>query len=65
MMSRRRSRSPSRERRMRGDRGASNKTDSADPRDLERRVFVGNLPTDSMVRKDLEEMFLKYGKING
>lgn len=64
MMSRRRSRSPSRERRMRGDRGASNKTDSADPRDLERRVFVGNLPTDSMVRKDLEEMFLKYGKIN-
>ncbi|XP_062897601.1 nuclear receptor coactivator 5 isoform X2 [Mobula hypostoma] len=64
MMSRRRSRSPSRERRMRGDRGASNKTDSADPRDLERRVFVGNLPTDSMVRKDLEDMFLKYGKIN-
>ncbi|XP_020366897.1 nuclear receptor coactivator 5 isoform X1 [Rhincodon typus] len=64
MMSRRRSRSPSRERRMRGDRGASNKTDSADPRDLERRIFVGNLPTDSMVRKDLEDMFIKYGKIN-
>ncbi|XP_078411537.1 nuclear receptor coactivator 5 isoform X2 [Cetorhinus maximus] len=64
MMSRRRSRSPSRERRMRGERGASTKTDSADPRDLERRIFVGNLPTDSMVRKDLEDMFIKYGKIN-
>ncbi|XP_038658973.1 nuclear receptor coactivator 5-like isoform X1 [Scyliorhinus canicula] len=64
MMSRRRSRSPSRERRMRSERGASTKTDSADPRDLERRIFVGNLPTDSMVRKDLEDMFIKYGKIN-
>ncbi|XP_042197660.1 nuclear receptor coactivator 5 isoform X3 [Callorhinchus milii] len=63
-MSRRRSRSTSRDRRMRDDRGAGNKTDSTDPRDLERRIFVGNLPTDSMVRKDLEDIFLKYGKIN-
>ncbi|XP_041080603.1 nuclear receptor coactivator 5-like isoform X2 [Polyodon spathula] len=39
-------------------------TNSNDPRDLERRIFVGNLPTNLMERKDLEDLFMKYGKIN-
>ncbi|XP_033891448.2 nuclear receptor coactivator 5-like isoform X2 [Acipenser ruthenus] len=39
-------------------------TNSNDPRDLERRIFVGNLPTNLMERKDLQELFMKYGKIN-
>lgn len=38
---------------------------SSDPRDLERRIFVGNLPTNTMDKKDLEEMFRPYGKILG
>ncbi|XP_068615694.1 nuclear receptor coactivator 5-like [Brachionichthys hirsutus] len=38
---------------------------SNDPRDLERRIFVGNLPTSDMTTKDLDEMFSPYGKITG
>uniref|UniRef100_A0A3B4BLE3 RRM domain-containing protein n=1 Tax=Periophthalmus magnuspinnatus TaxID=409849 RepID=A0A3B4BLE3_9GOBI len=38
---------------------------SSDPRDLERRIFVGNLPTSEMDKKDLEEMFRPYGKVLG
>nr|XP_023652389.1 nuclear receptor coactivator 5 isoform X2 [Paramormyrops kingsleyae] len=54
-MSRRRSRSAS---------PAHHTTNSNDPRDLERRIFVGNLPTTLMDRKDLEDLFSPYGKIN-
>ncbi|KAA0712626.1 Nuclear receptor coactivator 5 [Triplophysa tibetana] len=38
-------------------------TNSNDPRDLERRIFVGNLPTANMAKKDMEELFRPYGKI--
>ncbi|KAM6947369.1 nuclear receptor coactivator 5 isoform 4-T4 [Lycodopsis pacificus] len=55
-MSRRRSRSPS-------PGQFSRNCSSSDPRDLERRIFVGNLPTSDMEKKDLEEMFSPYGKI--
>ncbi|XP_068170798.1 nuclear receptor coactivator 5 isoform X2 [Antennarius striatus] len=57
-MSRRRSRSPSPGR-------FSRTCSSSDPRDLERRIFVGNLPTSDMATKDLEELFSPYGKITG
>ncbi|KAM6947367.1 nuclear receptor coactivator 5 isoform 2-T2 [Lycodopsis pacificus] len=57
-MSRRRSRSPS-------PGQFSRNCSSSDPRDLERRIFVGNLPTSDMEKKDLEEMFSPYGKIIG
>ncbi|XP_074497202.1 nuclear receptor coactivator 5 isoform X3 [Sebastes fasciatus] len=57
-MSRRRSHSPSPGR-------FSRSCSSNDPRDLERRIFVGNLPTSDMSKKDLEELFSQYGKIIG
>ncbi|MEQ2314146.1 hypothetical protein AMECASPLE_009154 [Ameca splendens] len=57
-MSRRRSRSPSPVR-------FSRTCSSTDPRDLERRIFVGNLPTSDMTNKDLEDLFTPYGKIVG
>ncbi|XP_030633226.1 nuclear receptor coactivator 5 [Chanos chanos] len=53
-MSRRRSRSGT---------PPSHTTNSNDPRDLERRIFVGNLPTASMDKRDLEDLFSSYGKI--
>ncbi|XP_061582802.1 nuclear receptor coactivator 5 isoform X2 [Cololabis saira] len=57
-MSRRRSRSPSQGR-------FSRTCSSNDPRDLERRIFVGNLPTSDMSNKDLEELFSPHGEIVG
>ncbi|XP_029947036.1 nuclear receptor coactivator 5 isoform X2 [Salarias fasciatus] len=57
-MSRRRSRSSSPGR-------FSRTCSSNDPRDLERRIFVGNLPTSDMQSKDLEDMFTPYGKVLG
>lgn len=58
MSSRRRSRSPSA--------GSYQRSCSSnDPRDLERRIFVGNLPTSDMEKKDLEELFSTYGKVVG
>ncbi|RMB95691.1 hypothetical protein DUI87_27803 [Hirundo rustica rustica] len=38
-------------------------TNSTNPQDLERRLFVGNLPTYHMTREEMEEIFSKYGKI--
>ncbi|XP_077384529.1 nuclear receptor coactivator 5 isoform X3 [Festucalex cinctus] len=38
---------------------------STDPREMERRIFVGNLPTNDMDRKELEDIFTPYGKILG
>lgn len=40
------------------------RTDSDDPKDLDRRIFVGNLPTDTMSREEMEDLFSKYGKIS-
>ncbi|XP_070702884.1 nuclear receptor coactivator 5 isoform X2 [Pempheris klunzingeri] len=57
-MSRRRSRSASPGR-------YSRSCSSNEPRDLERRIFVGNLPTSDMEKKDLEDLFSPYGKIVG
>ncbi|XP_062262498.1 nuclear receptor coactivator 5 isoform X1 [Platichthys flesus] len=57
-MSRRRSRSPS-------PGNFSRSCSSTDPRDLERRIFVGNLPTNDMEKKDLGELFSPYGKVIG
>ncbi|KAJ4926666.1 hypothetical protein JOQ06_014415 [Pogonophryne albipinna] len=57
-MSRRRSRSAS-------PGSFSRSCSSNDPRDLERRIFVGNLPTSDMEKKDLEELFSTYGKVIG
>ncbi|XP_008278256.1 nuclear receptor coactivator 5 isoform X2 [Stegastes partitus] len=57
-MSRRRSRTPSPAR-------YSRSCSSSDPKDLERRIFVGNLPTSDMEKKDLEDLFNPYGKIVG
>ncbi|XP_078105154.1 nuclear receptor coactivator 5 isoform X9 [Sander vitreus] len=55
-MSRRRSRSASPGR-------FSRTCSSNDPREMERRIFVGNLPTSDMEKKDLEDLFSPYGKI--
>lgn len=57
-MSRRRSRSPTPPR-------FTRTCSSNDPKDLERRIFVGNLPTSDMEKKDLEDMFSQFGKITG
>jgi RNA recognition motif-containing protein len=38
---------------------------SNDPALLACRVFIGNLPTDQMVKSDLEDWFKKYGKVIG
>ncbi|XP_032370041.1 nuclear receptor coactivator 5 isoform X9 [Etheostoma spectabile] len=57
-MSRRRSRSASPGR-------FSRTCSSNDPREMERRIFVGNLPTSDMEKKDLEDLFSPYGKIVG
>ena len=40
-------------------------TNSDNPKLLNSRVFIGNLPTDRVTRDDLEEIFGKYGKIAG
>ncbi|XP_077428985.1 nuclear receptor coactivator 5 isoform X2 [Vanacampus margaritifer] len=55
-MSRRRSRSPSPVQ-------FSRTCSSNDPREMERRIFVGNLPTSDMDKKELEDLFNPYGKI--
>ncbi|XP_061745918.1 nuclear receptor coactivator 5 isoform X4 [Nerophis ophidion] len=56
VMSRRRSRSSSPGR-------VTRSCSSNYPRDLERRLFIGNLPTSIMEKKDLEELFRPYGKV--
>ncbi|XP_063816532.1 nuclear receptor coactivator 5 isoform X2 [Pseudophryne corroboree] len=43
---------------------SGNRTDSEDPNELDRRIFVGNLPTSRMTKKEMEEMFSRYGKIS-
>ncbi|XP_067314876.1 nuclear receptor coactivator 5 isoform X2 [Pseudorasbora parva] len=50
-------------RRSRSSTPPSYTTNSNDPRDLERRIFVGNLPTAHMAKKDMEDLFRPYGKI--
>ncbi|XP_026068681.1 nuclear receptor coactivator 5-like isoform X2 [Carassius auratus] len=50
-------------RRSRSSSPPSHTTNSNDPRELERRIFVGNLPTAHMAKKDMEDLFRPYGKI--
>ncbi|XP_016408107.1 nuclear receptor coactivator 5-like isoform X2 [Sinocyclocheilus rhinocerous] len=50
-------------RRSRSNTPPSYTTNSNDPRELERRIFVGNLPTAHMAKKDMEDLFRPYGKI--
>lgn len=52
-------------RRVKSKKAAENLIKSEDPKDLERRIFVGNLPTDKMSRHDFETQFSKYGAITG
>ncbi|XP_057702893.1 nuclear receptor coactivator 5 isoform X2 [Corythoichthys intestinalis] len=57
-MSRRTSRSPS-------PAHFASSCSSTNPREMERRIFVGNLPTSDMDKKDLINLFSPYGKICG
>ncbi|XP_077315367.1 nuclear receptor coactivator 5 isoform X1 [Lithobates pipiens] len=50
-------------RRVKTKKASENLTKSEDPKDLDRRIFVGNLPTDQMSRHDFETLFSKYGAI--
>ncbi|XP_040186131.1 nuclear receptor coactivator 5 isoform X2 [Rana temporaria] len=50
-------------RRGKSKKAAENLIKSEDPKDLERRIFVGNLPSDKMSRNDFETLFSKYGAI--
>ncbi|XP_078688328.1 nuclear receptor coactivator 5-like isoform X4 [Branchiostoma floridae x Branchiostoma belcheri] len=38
-------------------------SDTNDPRSINARVFIGNLPTDRLTRQELEGQFSKYGHI--
>lgn len=40
-------------------------TSSNDPKMLEARVFIGNLPSESVTRQAVENMYKEYGKILG
>ena len=43
----------------------SNRTNIEDPRFLNARVFIGNLPVDKVSKTEIETMFQVYGKILG
>lgn len=36
-----------------------------DPSTAKSRIFVGNIPTADMTKKDLEDVFSKYGSVVG
>ena len=40
-------------------------TSSNDPKMMEARVFIGNLPLESVTRQIIEEMYKEFGKILG
>ena len=65
--SRSRSRDRSRSRRMTRSRSPviSTRTNSEDPKMLNARVFIGNLPTDKVTQQDIDDMYKKYGRILG
>ena len=48
-----------------GSREISNRTDIEDPRFLNARVFIGNLPVDKVSKGEIEALFKTYGKILG
>lgn len=67
--SRSRSRSRSRERRRRSrsppDKRHDYSTSSMNQKDIKSRIFIGHLNTTECTKKDVEEVFGPYGKING
>lgn len=40
-------------------------TNSNDPKMLDSRVFIGNLPSDKVGRHDIENLFAGYGTVLG
>jgi len=50
---------------VRKDSTIGSNTSSNDPKMLDSRVFIGNLPSEKVNRKMIEEMFSEYGKILG
>ena len=44
---------------------SGNVTNSSDPKDKASRVFVGNLNTGYVTRKEIEAIFSRYGSITG
>ena len=40
-------------------------TSSNDPKMLDSRVFIGNLPSDKVGRQDIEKLFNAFGKVLG
>ena len=40
-------------------------TSSTDPKMMNSRVFIGNLPAEKVSRQDVEKLFRPYGKILG
>ena len=48
-----------------GPKSISNRTDIEDPRFLNARVFIGNLPVDKVSKTEIETLFKTYGKILG
>ena len=45
--------------------GIDNKTNSDEPHLKRARLFVGNIATDSVTRRDLAELFGQYGRVLG
>ncbi len=45
--------------------GVGTHTSSNDPKMLDSRVFIGNLPSEKVTRLIIEKMFSEYGKILG
>ena len=60
-----RSRSRERRRRSRSPLRSDYSTSSMNQKDIRSRVFIGHLNTTECSKKDIEEMFGPYGKING
>lgn len=44
---------------------AARNTNSDDPKMLDSRVFIGNMPSDKVTRLDMEKLFEPYGKLLG
>jgi RNA recognition motif-containing protein len=38
---------------------------SKDPELMANRLFIGNLPTDRLIEKEIEDIFTQYGKVLG
>lgn len=50
---------------MSGKGSVSSNTSSNDPKMLNSRVFIGNLPSEKVNRSEVEAMFAEYGTVLG